>query len=69
MDFQEDLLMANFRGLGAHWTSIAKFFDGRSESVVKNRWYADVRQNTEANATRPGAVFPHTRPGLNECNP
>jgi hypothetical protein len=46
-DLEDDLLIAKFRELGPRWTSISKFFDGRSENNVKNRWYTHVRQKAE----------------------
>jgi hypothetical protein len=36
-ELEDEMLIAKFHELGAHWTTIAKFFEGRSESNVKNR--------------------------------
>ena len=49
----EDRLLADkFREFGPQWTTIAKFFDGRSENNVKNRWYTHLR-NKYASVVKP----------------
>ena len=41
---EEDKLLAKkFQEIGPQWTVIAKFFDGRSENNVKNRWYTHLK--------------------------
>ena len=38
--FEEDLLiLQKYREYGPRWTLISKFFDGRSENAIKNRFY------------------------------
>jgi hypothetical protein len=40
---EDDLLMQKFNEMGSRWSVISKFFDGRSENNVKNRWYTHLR--------------------------
>lgn len=57
---EEDKLLADkYLEHGPQWTTIAKFFDGRSENNVKNRWYTYVktRFNQQKSAT-PAPVAP-----------
>lgn len=41
---EDQLLIEKFRQHGPQWTLIAKFFNGRSENNVKNRWYTHLKQ-------------------------
>jgi hypothetical protein len=44
----EDLLLAQkVAELGPRWARIARFFDGRSENNVKNRWYTRIKAAAE----------------------
>lgn len=40
---EDELLSEKYVELGPQWTVIAKFFDGRSENNVKNRWYTHLK--------------------------
>lgn len=40
---EDQLLAEKYLEHGPQWTTIAKFFDGRSENNVKNRWYTYVK--------------------------
>lgn len=40
---EDQLLAEKYIEHGPQWTTIAKFFDGRSENNVKNRWYTYVK--------------------------
>ena len=40
---EDQLLAEKYVEHGPQWTTIAKFFDGRSENNVKNRWYTYVK--------------------------
>ena len=49
---EDQLLTEKYLEHGPQWTTIAKFFDGRSENNVKNRWYTYVKnrfQQTQSN--------------------
>ena len=40
---EDQLLTEKYIEHGPQWTTISKFFDGRSENNVKNRWYTYVK--------------------------
>ena len=50
---EDRLLTEKFLELGPQWTSIAKFFDGRSENNVKNRWYTHLRGKCQFSSKSP----------------
>jgi hypothetical protein len=45
---EDAFLIAKVRDMGQHWAQIAKFFDGRSENNVKNRWYTYLKLKDRA---------------------
>jgi hypothetical protein len=56
----EDLLLIQkVAEIGSRWTQIARFFDGRSENNVKNRWYTHVKAQTETSADQSSSNLPH----------
>ena len=50
---EDQLLAEKYIEHGPQWTTIAKFFDGRSENNVKNRWYTYVKQRFNAGQVVP----------------
>ena len=40
---EDELLIQKIHELGTHWSQISKFFEGRSEAHVKNRWYSKLK--------------------------
>ncbi|OHT10247.1 hypothetical protein TRFO_04252 [Tritrichomonas foetus] len=42
-DSEDLLLLEKVNELGRCWSNIGKFFNGRSENDVKNRWYSHLR--------------------------
>ena len=42
---EDDLLIEKFQEYGRKWVKISKFFNGRSDSNVKNRWSALIQFN------------------------
>jgi hypothetical protein len=50
------LLMAKVTEFGPRWVTIAKFFDGRSENNVKNRWYTYVKAMADRSSPYPAAL-------------
>ncbi|OHS96869.1 hypothetical protein TRFO_09786 [Tritrichomonas foetus] len=42
-DSEDRLLIQKMNDLGRCWSTICQFFNGRSESDVKNRWYSHLR--------------------------
>jgi len=42
---EDDLLIELCSKIGTKWVSIAKFFPGRSDCNVKNRWYTHIAKD------------------------
>ena len=55
---EDKLLMEKVREFGSQWTTIARFFDGRSENNVKNRWYTHLKGKGESTGTPDPVVRP-----------
>jgi len=54
---EEDKLLAEkYLEYGPQWTTIAHYFDGRSENNVKNRWYTYVKARLPSNALQISVV-------------
>lgn len=45
-EIEDDLLLEKVNELGRCWSSIGKFFNGRSENDIKNRWYSHLKYRT-----------------------
>ena len=45
---EDQLLNEKYMEFGPQWTSISKFFDGRSENNVKNRWYTYMKPKIDS---------------------
>jgi hypothetical protein len=61
---EDELLVAKFAEIGPRWTVIAKFFDGRSENNVKNRWYTHLRPKLGASSPADPGPAPEKRQPL-----
>ena len=48
-EYEDELLLEKVNELGRCWSSIGKFFNGRSENDIKNRWYSHLRYRTVEN--------------------
>ncbi|EAX98717.1 Myb-like DNA-binding domain containing protein [Trichomonas vaginalis G3] len=48
---EDELLAKKYLEHGPQWTTISKFFDGRSENNVKNRWYTYVKHQFNKSTT------------------
>lgn len=46
---EDTLLLQKVNELGRCWSNIGKFFNGRSENDVKNRWYSHLKYRTIEN--------------------
>ena len=55
---EDQLLTEKYMEHGPQWTTIAKFFDGRSENNVKNRWYTYVKNRFQQNQTKVHSFTP-----------
>lgn len=45
---EEDLLLIyKYKELGPKWVQISKYFDGRSDNNLKNRWYTHLKKKCE----------------------
>jgi hypothetical protein len=43
---EDALLLEKINELGRSWAAIGRFFNGRSENDIKNRWYSHLRFST-----------------------
>jgi hypothetical protein len=43
---EDELLVAKINEIGHTWSALARYFNGRSESDVKNRWYSHLKYRT-----------------------
>lgn len=48
---EDELLAQKYLEHGPQWTTISKFFDGRSENNVKNRWYTYVKHQVDKHSS------------------
>lgn len=63
---EDEQLAEKYAELGPQWTTIAKYFDGRSENNVKNRWYTHLKNKFTPPAPQPVAKTPEpTNPFAN----
>ena len=44
---EDKLLLEKINDLGTHWSSISKYFDGRSDNHIKNRWYSYLKNHVK----------------------
>lgn len=46
---EDELLLSKINEIGRCWSNIGKFFNGRSENDVKNRWYSHLKYRIKMN--------------------
>ena len=47
---EDKLLVAKINEMGTHWSNIAKYFVGRSDNHIKNRWYSYLKSRVRFDA-------------------
>lgn len=48
---EDTQLILLYQTMGPKWAEIAKYFNGRSDNNVKNRWYTHLKQFSDQNIT------------------
>ncbi|KAH0793086.1 Myb-like DNA-binding domain containing protein [Histomonas meleagridis] len=61
---EDNLLAQKYLELGSQWTIIAKYFDGRSENNVKNRWYTHIKHKLENQSKKIENLPPEITPRI-----
>jgi hypothetical protein len=46
--YEDELLVAKINEVGRAWSTFTRYFSGRSESDIKNRWYSHLKYQTVA---------------------
>lgn len=46
---EDNLLLTKINEIGRCWSNIGRFFNGRSENDVKNRWYSHLKYSVKMN--------------------
>jgi len=55
---EEDVLLINkYMEIGPRWKEISQFFDGRTDNMVKNRWYEALSKKVVKNTCDTDSIF------------
>jgi myb proto-oncogene protein len=59
---EDTILLAKHDELGNHWTAIARFLPGRTDSSVKSRWNSNLRSQRREKLSNSKLVLPPVWP-------